>query len=229
MKLTLLWLTLALAAVADGPGVIQCRNLKADVPLTLDLASPLWKDAAPVHATKGRFGEDVPGHSMEMRLRWSEKYLYVLYVCPYQKLFLKPNPNPKSETNGLWDFDVAELFIGTDKQNPRRYYEFEISPQGEWVDLDIDRDHLDAKSGIKWDSGFDVKCTIDAKKQVWYGAMKIPFASMKVANPAKGDAFRLNLYRIQDGPGPNRKYVAWQPTQSPSFHSPDAFGKMVLE
>ena len=45
---------------------------------------------------------------------------------------------------------------------------------------------------------------------------------------AKGNTFRLNLYRIQ-GPGPERKLVAWQPTQSQTFHVPEAFGKVVLE
>ena len=41
------------------------------------------------------------------------------------------------ETNELWNWDVAEVFIGSDFKNIRRYKEFEVSPQAEWVDLDI--------------------------------------------------------------------------------------------
>ena len=39
--------------------------------------------------------------------------LYLLYVCPYEELYLKPSPVTKVETNELWNWDVAELFIGS--------------------------------------------------------------------------------------------------------------------
>ena len=44
------------------------------------------------------------------------------------------------ETNELWNWDVAEVFIGSDFKNIRRYKEFEVSPQAEWVDLDVNLD-----------------------------------------------------------------------------------------
>ena len=38
---------------------------------------------------------------------------------------------------GGQDRDVAEVFIQTDTSQARRYWEFEISPNGMWIDLEI--------------------------------------------------------------------------------------------
>jgi len=54
------------------------------------------------------------------------------------KLNLKPSPSISTETFRLWDWIVAEGFIGADFQNIRGYKEFEISPQGESADPHID-------------------------------------------------------------------------------------------
>ena len=39
--------------------------------------------------------------------------LYLLYIIPYNELNLKPNPTPPVETPRLWNWDVAEAFIGS--------------------------------------------------------------------------------------------------------------------
>lgn len=46
--------------------------------------------------------------------------------------------------------------------------------------------------------------------------------------PKKGLEMRLNFYRIQ-GPPPDRKFLAWQPTGSPNNHVPEAFGRLRME
>ena len=79
------------------------------------------------------YGQSQPHYRTEILSRWTEKNLYFLFVCPYEVLNLKPLPDSSSETFQFWDWDVAEVFIGSDFQNIRRYKEFEISPQGEWV------------------------------------------------------------------------------------------------
>lgn len=67
---------------------------------------------------------------------------------------LKPNPDTKNETYALWDWDVTEVFIGAvDFNAHHRYREYQVSPQGEWVDLDIDRKAMNGPSAVKWNSG----------------------------------------------------------------------------
>lgn len=219
----------ACLAMADGPGVIVSRYAKAELPLSPDPEAPAWKDVAGVFAENDSFGEPVPGHRTEIRSRWTARNIYFLFVCPYERLNLKPGPAAvKTETNKLWTWDVAEVFVGSDFRNVRRYKEFQVSPRGEWVDLDIDRDHPLPEGGWLWNSGFAARARIDAKNKVWYGLMRIPLASIDARPPANGLEMRINFYRCQGGPE-KRAYIAWQPTRARSFHVPEAFGRLRLE
>jgi cellulose/xylan binding protein with CBM9 domain len=229
MTLTFLFLLLvAGVALADGSGVIKSYYSNKDFPLTADPNAAQWKNVAGLFAENGPTKEPSPGHRTEIRSRWTDKNLYFLYICPYDKLFLKPNPSTTTETNKLWDWDVAEAFIGTDFKHIRQYKEFQVSPQGEWVDLDIDRDNPKPEGGWLWNSGFKVKARIDEKHKIWYGEMQIPMASIDSRKPAPGLEMRANLYRIQ-GPPPKRVHVAWQPTGQMNYHVPEAFGRLRLE
>lgn len=226
MKLFLLLLA-ALPIAADGPGVILSKYVDADFPLTADPGAAVWKAATPIFAANGPKGDPTPGHRTEVRSRWSNQNLYFLFICPYEALNLKPNPTTTEETNKLWNWDVAEVFIGTNFENVRRYKEFQVSPQGEWVDLDIDRDHPLPEGGWRWNSGFTVAARVDADKKVWYGAMRIPMDKIDTRRPEAGNEMRVNFYRLQ-GPGPDRMGIAWQPTHAPSYHVPEAFGRLKL-
>ena len=125
----------SLAAFAADP--LEVKFGGKDVALTADPDSRFWKGVAPVVATKNNLGVELPTNRTEIRLRWTEKNLYVLMSCPYQDLFVLPNPSKTTETNKLWEHDVAEIFMGTDFENIHQYREYQVSPQGEWVDLDI--------------------------------------------------------------------------------------------
>jgi hypothetical protein len=228
MKTLLLLLILAGLARPAGPGVARSVYIKAEFSLAPDPDAAEWKGIPGVFAENDQFGKPVPGHRSEIRSRWTDKNIYFLFVCPYDKLHLKPNPEIKNETNKLWDWDVAEVFVGADFQNIHHYREFEISPRGEWVDLDIDRKKPLPEGGWLWNSGFENQARIDEQKKIWYGVMKIPLASIDERKPANGNEMRVNFYRCQ-GSDPGRKYISWQPTKSPTFHVPEAFGRLVLE
>jgi hypothetical protein len=223
-------LTLPLAAAllqAAEPGVVVCRYLKSDAALTADPGGRLWQEAAPVFAERNNLGVPAKGRRTEIRARWTDKNIYFHFVCPYDELNLRPNPGTATETNKLWEHDVAEVFVGWDFQHIRQYKEFQVSPQGEWVDLDIDRDSPKPEGGWLWNSGFEVKAVIDKAAKTWYGAMRIPWQSIDRRPPRNGQELRINFYHIQ-GPPP-RKSVAWQPTGSNNNHVPAAFGKLRLE
>ncbi len=210
--------------VPDTPTFVS-KRMKRDFKLTADPKSPPWRDAQPVSAAKNYIGQPVPLPPTEIRSRWTKNNLYLLFSCPYDELNLKPDPNTKAETQKLWNWDVAEAFLGSDQEHPERYREFQVSPQGEWVDLEIDRVHPKPDGGAWWNSGFEVKARIDAEHKIWYGAMKIPLASF---SPAAGLELRAGLYRLQ-GAGPRKQYIAWQPTGERNFHVPQAFGVLRLQ
>ncbi len=226
-RLLLLFTVNAAIFLGDGSGVALSRYSAHDFQLTTDPAAEPWKNAPVVIADHGAMGEALPKYRTEIRSRWSDRYLYFLFICPYETLHLKPNPVTEKETYGLWEWDVAEVFISDDFEHIRRYKEFEISPRAEWVDLDIDRDSLDANKAWLWNSGFKASARIDAQKKIWYGVMQIPMDKILRKQPANGVEMRVNLYRCQ-GSDPNRKYIAWQPTHDHSFHVPEAFGRLRL-
>lgn len=225
-----IWLAAAVGApliLGDGPGVIVSRHAQADFALTADPDAPQWKGVAGIFMENGPKGESVPSHRTEVRSVWTGGNVYFLFVCPYENLHLKPDPSRTKETYKLWDWDVAEVFVGSDFNHIRLYKEFEMSPQEEWVDLDIDRDKLGDKDAWLWNSGFQVKARIDPAKKIWYGEMKIPVKSIDARPPQPGLEMRINFYRCQ-GADPNRKYIAWQPTHASTFHVPEAFGRIKL-
>jgi hypothetical protein len=227
MRFLMSLLFLTLSAQAQEAGTIHAQRLKQDEALNTNPESRLWHEAPAVFFERGPHNEPVAGHRTEVQVRWTPQALYFLFTCPYESLYLKPSPDATGETNKLWDYDVAEVFIGADFQHIWRYREFEVSPQNEWVDLDIDSRHLDADKQLLWNSGFTHAARIDAARKIWYAAMRIPMSSITAKPAANGSEFRLNFFRMQ-GPPPDRKALCWRPSGRDTFHVPEAFGRLLL-
>ena len=234
MERTVRKIVLALILVAacsaqqsKDKAVFDSTHAKQDVKLNTDPSSAFWKGARPVFMQVDIQGRPVPELRTEVRSRWTEKYVYFLFSCPYQQLYLKPNPDTDHETYELWNWNVAEVFIGTDFKNIKLYKEFEISPHGEWIDLDINLNKPHHEEGWVWNSGFEHEARIDESKHTWYAAMRIPFAALGTADPKAGTTFRVNLFRTE-GPPDHSKEILWQPTMGQTFHVPERFGLMKL-
>jgi hypothetical protein len=213
--------------VFGAQNLIDSGKAAADIAPNTNPNSNFWRDAPVAIAELDPFGKAVPGHRTEVRSRWTRENLYFLFICPYEKLHLKPHPRTGIETNELWNWDVAEVFIGSNFQNIRKYKEFEVSPRGEWVDLDIDLDKPHHEDGWLWNSGFQVAARIDGASKTWYACMRIPYSSVDSKRAAAGNVLRVNFFRAQ-GPSPDRKMITWRPTHRPSFHVPEAFGTLRL-
>jgi hypothetical protein len=222
-------LAMATMALAKSTNSKIFKSVRAvhDVAVESNADSAFWRGAMPVNMSFDNWGKSVGPHRTEVRSRWTKDNLYFLFICPYTELNLKPNPSEKTETNKLWNWDVAEAFIGSDFHNIRRYKEFEMSPQGEWIDLDINLDSPHHEDGWMWNSGFQVSAHIDRQKKIWYGAMRVPFTAIDPQTPHTGSIFRLNMFRTE-GAAPNTKSNVWQPTMKQTFHVPERFGQLQL-
>ena len=203
------------------------RWASVDISVDTDPQSPFWREAPCIIADRDTSGNPLPSHRTTVLSRWTEHNLYFLFVCPYRQLYLKPNPRTDVETNELWNWDVAEVFIGSDFENIRRYREFEVSPQGEWVDLDIDRSLPHPEEGWIWQSNMLAAARVDASRRTWYAYMRIPYASIDARPAGAGNKLRVNFFRCE-GQGDSRIYLTWQPTMSTSFHVPERFGVLTL-
>jgi hypothetical protein len=142
-------------------------------------------------------------------------------------MYLRDRADPAHETFGLWNYDVTEVFVGSDFNHINRYKEFEVSPQNDWVDLEVDRDRTGQETDWTWNSGFTHQTHVDQSAKIWTSEMAIPFAAIGVSEPAPGTRLRINFYRIEDKE-PDRLHWAWRPTAARSFHVPSAFGQIEL-
>jgi hypothetical protein len=226
-SVVLMLLVLSPVPPSQRHALMECAHADQDGPLTLDAASPFWRDAPVVTVEKNRFGKVVPHFRAIVRTRWTQKNIYFLFVSPYDELHLKPNPVTQEETNELWNWDVAEVFIGSDFKDIQRYKEFEVSPRGEWVDLDIDLHRPHHEDGWMWNSGFNAAAQIDEAKHTWSAAMRIPFSAIDQRVPAVGNTLRINLFVSQGAPA-NHHELAWQAPMKETFHVPERFGLIRL-
>jgi hypothetical protein len=217
----------AAAGLLAASNQAESKRAESDIPPDTDPNSSFWRGAPAIFLENDSRGNPVPGFRTEVRSRWTATNLYFLFICPYERLYLKPDPRTGVETNELWKWDVAEAFIGSDFQNIRKYKEFEVSPQAEWVDLDIDLNAPRHEDGWIWNSGFQAAARIDRDAKRWYAYMRIPYTSVDTRPAAPGKVLRVNFF-LSEGERPNHKGLAWQATGRATFHVPEAFGLLKL-
>jgi alpha-galactosidase len=190
----------------------------------LDAAHPadVWQSASPTAFSSDWQGKNAdPGRETQVRILWSRQYLYLRFECHYRELFTFEDSDVNGRRDHLWDRDVAEAFLQPDPSRERYYREFEVSPNGMWVDLDIFPGGLaDLKSGLQR------SVILDEKSRTWTAELAIPIKSL-TANFNPSAIWRANFYRVEGTKEP-RAYLAWQPTHTPqpNFHVPSAFGKL---
>ncbi len=134
---------------------------------------------------------------------------------------------PDAEANGrrdqLWDRDVAEVFLQPDPSQLRRYKEFEVSPNGFWIDLDIaPGEKRDLKSGMRR------RVSLSEAKKTWVAEIALPMKCL-VERFDSAAVWKVNFYRVEGAAEP-RFYSAWQATRTaaPNFHVPEAFGELIF-
>jgi alpha-galactosidase len=181
-----------------------------------------WQTARPVVFSADWQGQNADA-ARETRVRalWSRQTLYLRFECRYRELFVFEDSDPNGRRDGLWDRDVAEAFLQPDPSRPPYYKEFEVSPNGMWVDLDI---FPGGRSNLQ--SGMRRSVVLDEASHVWQAELAIPMKALTAAFDPQA-TWRVNFYRVEGRQEP-RHYLAWQPTHSerPNFHVPAAFGRM---
>ncbi len=187
--------------------------------------APEWQSAAPVLFCADWQGlHPDPERQTEVRVLWTQSTLYLRFECRYRELFVFDDSDPRGRRDHLWERDVAEAFLQPDPSRPRDYKEFEVSPNGMWIDLDIFPGGL---SGLK--SGLTRSVWLDRGQHVWSAELAIPMKAL-TANFDPTAVWRANFYRVE-GPKEPRFYSAWRATRTPkpNFHVPAAFGNLRFE
>jgi alpha-galactosidase len=188
------------------------------------LARASWERALPLRFNADWQGKNPDsGRETEVRLLWTQKTLFLRFRARYRSITVFADAKDSGRRDQLWDRDVAEVFLQPDRTNPRRYKEFEVSPNGFWIDLDIaPGEKHDLKSGLKR------RVILDKAQKTWTAELAIPMKCL-VTNFNPAAPWRVNFYRVEGAKEP-RFYSAWRPTgtQVPNFHVPEAFGELLF-
>jgi alpha-galactosidase len=197
-----------------------------------DLQKKVWQQAARVRFNNDWRGErNYPEAETQAATYWTRSHLYVGFECEYTTLNLYEDEDPSQERWELWDRDVVEVFVNPNPERMTFYYEFEVAPNNQWIDLEVDLEK-EPFFDAKWASQFEHATRINSIRRVWTCEMRIPFTSLGVASVEPGTEWRINFYRA-DGPGDDsvRRFLAWSPTfsEKPNFHVPAHFGRIHFQ
>lgn len=191
-----------------------------------DLSKKVWRQAEWVKFDHDMSGQpNYPEAATEVAAFWTSTYVYFAFRCKYTELNIYAGEDAAKERWELWDRDVVEVFANPEPARVNHYYEFEVSPNNQWIDLEIDKDK-DPFNDAKWDSGFEHSTRVDEKNRVWTCEMRIPLGSMNAAALKPNAEWRINYYRA-DGPGDDskRRFLCWSTIpEGKTFHAPTRFG-----
>lgn len=158
-------------------------------------------------------------------LEWDEKELFVRFQGAYSRLHPADPPGPsEGKTPRLWEIsDVFEAFISWETDGI--YREFQVSPDGRYMDIAIDGSGPERLSDFQWNSGMKVHSS--AERGLWTSLMKIPWSAFAGKPPEEGDCWSGNFFRIS-GKDRDKAYLSWSPVYKIHFHQPQYFGKILF-
>jgi alpha-galactosidase len=183
-----------------------------------------WEAAPGIRFNTDWLGKNAdPERETEVRLLWTMDWLYLRFRARYRVITVFSDAEPNGRRDQLWDRDVAEVFLQPNTLELRRYKEFEVSPNGMWIDLEIaPGEKHDLKSGLRR------RVVVNEVSKTWIAEMALPMKCLvERFDPAA--IWRANVYRVEGEKEP-RFYSAWQPTGTPvaNFHVPKAFGRLIF-
>jgi len=209
---------------------LKIKRSLADFAPDGDLSKPSWKRAESVefdHAASGKV--HYPEVSTRVAALWTEAYIYFSFWSRYDSLNIFEGEDPAAERWQLWDRDVVEVFLNPQPERVQHYYEFEVAPNNQWVDLEIDKTR-DPFNDASWNSRFEHATRVEAKEHIWTTEMRIPLSSINVSAVRAGAKWRANFFRAAGKGGDDRrKFLAWSIIPGGgTFHVPTRFGILKL-
>jgi Carbohydrate family 9 binding domain-like len=195
-----------------------------------NLSKPSWKRAQWMEFDNDAQGKShYPEAATRVASVWTDTHIYFAFLSHYDSLNIYEGEDPKVERWQLWDRDVVEVFLNPQPARLNHYFEFEVAPNNQWIDLEIDKTK-DPFNDASWNSGFEHRTRIDAQRHIWTTEMRIPLAAMNVTEIHAGAEWRVNFFRAAGKGGDDRrKFLAWSIIpEGKTFHVPARFGILKL-
>lgn len=132
----------------------------------------------------------------------------------------RPGAEPGSFTEGLWEYDVAELFLA----NPTcgAYLEFNLAPNGAWWAAKFDAPRVRAAKQSDFPS-IVTSHRGDPSYEAWCAAIRVPLAFL-ATEIGFGEKTTANVTAILNSPLQTFHSAHKLPGADPDFHQPASFG-----
>lgn len=191
-----------------------------------NLSKQVWKQAKWVefeHDLSGKSNH--PNAATHVSAVWTDQSIYFAFWCRYDWLNVYEGEDIAKERWELWNRDVAEVFLNPQPERISHYYEFEVAPNNQWIDLEIEKKN-DPFNDASWNSGFEHATRIDSTNHVWTAEIRIPLSAIKAKSIHPGMTWRVNFFRAAgQGGDEQRMFLAWSTIpKGQTFHVPGRFG-----
>jgi len=206
--------------------VAVARHAARDFSPDGNLSKEVWKRATWVefeHDASGKFNH--PNAATRVSAVWTDQSVYFAFWCRYESLNVYQGEDVAKERWELWNRDVAEVFLNPQPERISHYYEFEVAPNNQWIDLEIEKKN-NPFNDASWNSGFEHATRIDSANHVWTAEIRIPLSAMNAKSIHPGTNWRVNFFRAAgQGGGQQRMFLAWSSIpKGQTFHVPSRFG-----
>lgn len=187
----------------QGRTIYECRFVREEIPIGGEVASKLWKNAAPAKFYVPLTHAD-PISNTEAGVLWSENCLYTFFRAYDKDIFAY---HTERDSTTCQD-DVLELFFKT-RLNKEPYYNFEINALATVYDaynLKSDEKAGGSRRWSKWNcEGLKVAARIQGTlndptdvDEYWELEIAVPFASLDLggkSRPEPADEWLCHLAR----------------------------------
>ncbi len=196
--------------------IYHCQRVEKGSVIDGSLNELAWDKAKSV----GRFQVIERFHfskfSTEAKLAYDTENLYIGFRCQEPEMgALVCKAVGRDST--VYDDDSVEIFLDT-ALDSTHYYQYVVNPNGVIFD-----------TRNRWGSDWNGPCTVTTgrEKDAWTVNLAIPWKSLGIEPPKKGD--RMGLQLVRTHASAPYEVSQWASTQGPSNHKPTHFGMLVFE
>lgn len=190
-----------------------------------DLREIYWDSYDPVGPLILADGTAYSRWSTMVQVVWDATHLYVAFTCADDVI----TAGHTDRNAPLYEQEVVEVFLAPITLTS--YYEINLSPRNILFDSKIQFSGSRHVGDPSWECaelGSAVKWQSTAMQGDWKGFLAIPWRSLEVLTPRRGDRWAANFYRIKRQEGD--EFSCWSPTVTDpaNFHVPSRFGELLF-
>lgn len=165
----------------------------------------------------------------QVELAWDERGLKVVFTCED----LDAWGTFERRDDPIWQQEAVEVFLAVGAEDPKVYYEVELSPKAVLFDARVENPNSrreDMVVDVAWNwPGIEAEVRQLALREDWQARLFLPWQGLGGEGPPP--ILRANFYRIERPRQGEAEFSCWSPTLTspPDFHKPARFGTLYLE